>query len=93
MDSKENQKSGPAKAVKSAPERPLCLELAEAKADIINAINAATKRQIPFFLLEDIVKDAARQVSEQAKAERVKAQRIYETQLAEYQAQENETKE
>lgn len=70
------------------PIRPLCLEIEEAKADIINAINNAVRtRKIPYFQLESIVNDAARLVTECAAAEREAAQNLYTRQLAEYQAE------
>lgn len=69
----------------SEPKKPLCLGLVEAKNDIVNAINTAAKvHNIPFYLLESIVTDAAIQVSECAKAERAKAQQMYAQQLEEY---------
>lgn len=73
------------KKKKEAPARPLCMELVEAKADIMNAINAVViNRKIPFYLLESIVADAARQVAERARAERERAQQMYEQQLEEF---------
>ena len=79
---------------KEAPARPMCLELAEAQADIMNAINAAVRnRKIPFYLLESIVNDAARQVTGFAKAERTQAKKLYEQQLDEYNRAEDAAKE
>ena len=68
---------------KAAPERPLCLKLEDAKAEIFSAVAMAAKRhQVPFYLLESIVIDAARQVSDAAKKEREAAASDYERQLA-----------
>lgn len=67
------------------PVRPLCLELEDAKAEIIAVINMAHKKHnIPFFLLESVIVDAGRQVSSFAKTEREAAARDYEDKLAEF---------
>lgn len=67
---------------KTDPARPLCLEIEDAKMEIFDAINRASKeRHIPFYLLESIVDDAARQVAKLANAERETAKRAYEDQL------------
>ena len=64
------------------PARPLCLELVDAKNDIFEAINNASKqRNIPYFLLESIVTEAALQVSNLAKIEREAAAKKYEQQI------------
>lgn len=66
--------------------RPLCLELDDAKAEIFAAVNMTSKKHnIPFYLLESIVNEAARQVSNLAKAERETAAADYERQIAEMQ--------
>ena len=66
------------------PSRPTCLELVDAKAEIFKTINdVSKKRQIPFWLLESIILDAARQVSELAAKERENAKQAYEKQLEE----------
>lgn len=71
--------------------KPICLELVEAKADIFAAINnAAQNRGIPFYLLESIVEEAARQVSECARKEREIAKRTYEEELANEKCEEGE---
>lgn len=68
------------------PVRPLVLELDDAREEIFAAINRATsERHIPFYLLENIVYDAARQVSEHAKSERDRIKNAYEIQLAEFE--------
>ena len=76
-------------AAKTAPTRPLCLELDDVKRDIVNVINAATKSGVPFFLLESIVNDCANQVSANARAERESAKAAYNKQLEEYRKEEN----
>lgn len=69
---------------KTKPVRPLVLEIDDAKDEIFGAINRmASERHIPFYLLESIVNDAARQVTELAKTERGNAKRTYEAQTAE----------
>jgi len=69
---------------KTKPVRPLVLEIDDAKDEIFGAINRmASERHIPFYLLESIVNDAARQVTELAKRERENAKRTYEAQTAE----------
>lgn len=68
------------------PVRPLVLELDDAREEIFAAINRAmSERHIPFYLLENIVYDAARQVSEHAKSERDRIKNAYEIQLAEFE--------
>lgn len=69
---------------KTKPVRPLVLEIDDAKDEIFGAINRmASERHIPFYLLESIVNDAARQVTELAKTERENAKRTYGAQTAE----------
>lgn len=66
------------------PVRPLILEMDDARSEIFDVINRmASERHIPFYLLEGIVNDAARQVMDLAKAEREKAKCAYDKQLAE----------
>lgn len=80
------------KEVKTTPVRPLALEIDDAKEEIFGVINRmASERHIPFYLLENIVNDAARQVTELAKAERENAKRTYEMQCS--KAIENDRKE
>lgn len=69
---------------KTTPVRPLVLELDDAKEEIFSTVNRlATERHIPFYLLEGMVNDAARQVSALAKTEREQAKRMYDEQIAE----------
>lgn len=69
---------------KATPVRPLVLELDDAREEIFGTINRlATERHIPFYLLEGIINDAARQVVALAKTEREKAKQMYDEQLAE----------
>lgn len=75
------------KTTTGAPTRPLCLELDEAKRDIIAAVNQATARGIPCFLLEPILHEIFGQVSAHANNERQTAKELYNKQLAEYQAE------
>ena len=70
---------------KTPPVRPLCLELEDAKAEIFSVITmTAKKHNIPFYLLESIVAEAAQQVSVFAKKERETAEKSYSQQLAEF---------
>jgi hypothetical protein len=72
-----------AEVKRAAPERPLCLELLDARDRIFAVINdCANKHRIPFYLLESIVNDAARQVSRLADTERENARRRYENENA-----------
>lgn len=65
-------------------QRPICLELEDAKTDIFGLIdNLHTDRKIPFYMLESIVSEAARRVKSCADAERTVAMQLYEKQLAE----------
>lgn len=69
---------------KTKPVRPLILELDDAREEIFGTVNRlATERHIPFYLLESMMNDAARQVSTLAKTEREKAKQMYDGQLAE----------
>lgn len=68
------------------PGRPLCLELQEARADIFGVIKkVAEDRHLPWYLIEPIVSDAAKQVSENARQERQTAAAMYEKQLKEFE--------
>ena len=68
------------------PVQPLCLALTEAEEEITAAINNAAKNhRIPFYLLEPIVTNAARQVSGFAAVERQNAKAAYDKQLEEYE--------
>lgn len=61
-------------------QRPLCLELENAKNDIYAAFNKqVSERKIPFFLLENIVNEVAHKVSAAADAERAAARKSLET--------------
>lgn len=76
---------------KKEPLRPICLELEDAKAEIFAVVNMANKKRgIPFFLLESIVNEAARQVADFARQERETANRNYEQELLEYEKQRGE---
>lgn len=71
---------------KNEPVRPLCLELQDAQAEIFGAIKkVAEKRCLPWYLVEPIVSDAAKQVSENARQERQNAAAMYEKQLKEFE--------
>ena len=62
--------------------RPLCLELEDAKNEIVGTINRlAFQRHVPFYLLEGIIHDVDRQISELARKERETAKKTYEHQL------------
>ena len=79
------------KGGESRPTRPMCLELAEAKTDIFGIINALhAEKNIPYYLLEPYVSEAARQVAECAKTERLMASQAYEKQLADFEKKEGE---
>lgn len=81
--SKEPKNPVTVEAVK--PKKPLCLELEEAKADLVALTNEFNKeRNIPFFMLESIFADVARQVASCAATERQTAKRSYNKQLEEY---------
>jgi hypothetical protein len=79
------------KTTPGAPTLPLCLDLDEAKRDIVAAVNKATARGIPCFLLEPILHEIFGQVSAHANNERQKAKELYNKQLAEYAAKEKNT--
>lgn len=70
---------------KKEPARPLCLELQDAQTEIFGTIKKiAEKRGLPWYLLEYIVTDAAKQVAENARQERQGAAAMYEKQLEEF---------
>lgn len=67
------------------PKKPLCIELEEAKAELVNLANDFHKgRNIPFFMLESIFADVFRQVATNAAAERTVAKNNFNKQLEEY---------
>ena len=73
------------KPIKTAPSRPLCLSLADAERRIYSVINdLAQNQRIPFYLLEGIVNEAARDVKANAEIERTKAAELYQQQLKEF---------
>lgn len=64
--------------------RPLCLELNDAKREIFDSITAiATKRNIPYFLLQHILFEALTQVKNGANTELEQANILYQKQIAE----------
>lgn len=64
-------------------ERPLCLELNDAKREIFDSITTiANKRNIPCFLLQDILFEALTQVKNGANNELEQANALYNRQLA-----------
>lgn len=70
---------------KTAPSRPLCLSLTDARRRIYSVINDLAQNQhIPFYLLEGIVNDAAREVKANAEIERTQAAELYQQQLKEF---------
>lgn len=76
---------------KQQPVRPLCLELQDAQAEIFGAIKkVAEKRHLPWYLVEPIITDAAKQVSENARQERLNAAAIYEKQLKEFEQEQEQ---
>lgn len=68
------------------PELPVSLALVEAEKEIYNAFNKVVEKyRLPFFLLEPTATKVAREVSENAAAERKRAKAEYEKQLEEYE--------
>lgn len=62
-------------------QKPLCLALIDAKKEIFDTINRVSKQNnIPYYLLESIVNEAALQVANCAKIERENAAREYAAQ-------------
>ena len=60
--------------------RPLILEIDETKQDLIQVINNAIQvRQLPFYILDMILSDVHRQVSDAAKAEIAQVQNTIQT--------------
>ena len=56
-------------------ERPLILEIDEAKKEIVNTVNNIIQtRGIPFYFLDMVLSEVCRQVGEAAKAELAQAQ-------------------
>ncbi len=73
------------------PARPLCLELQDAQAEIFGAIKqVAQKRHLPWYLIEPIISDAAKQVSGNARQERQSAAALYEKQLREFEQEQDQ---
>lgn len=59
-------------------ERPICLEIEDAKAAIIASINKeATSRKLPMFLLEPILNEILNQVRNEKRKELDTAQKTY----------------
>jgi hypothetical protein len=57
----------------------MCLELEEARGGLFDLVGKFhAERGIPFYLIESITNDVAREVSSCAKAEREAALRLYE---------------
>lgn len=76
---------------KDKPARPLCLELQDAQAEIFGTIKkVAEKRHLPWYLIEPIISDAAKQVSENARQERQSAAALYEKQLREFEQEQDQ---
>lgn len=71
-------------------ERPLCLELNDAKREIFDSITTiANKRNIPCFLLQNILFEALTQVKNGANNELEQANILYQRQVAENSNNEN----
>lgn len=74
------------------PTKPMCLALAEFEAALVELINTS---EIPFFLLEAPLCNAAKEATRFANAERKAAQEKYNKELEEYnktEKSEGETK-
>ncbi len=68
---------------KKKVERPLCLELNDAKREIFESITTiANKRNIPCFLLQNILFEALTQIKNGATNELEQANAFYNVQLA-----------
>lgn len=64
-------------------DRPLILEVDEAKKEIVQAINSAVQtHNVPFYVLDMILSDVCRQVGDAAKAELAQARAYVEQQQA-----------
>lgn len=86
MERKKLLKSCDCGECNTPPVRPTCLELVDAKKDICDLINdIATRRRVPFYLIEGILAEVTKQAAECAKLERENAQIIYERQVAEFE--------
>lgn len=71
--------------------RPFCLELQDARVEIMAAISkSAQQHGIPFYLLKDIIADALRQVENGARAEIENATATYTKQLADLESEQKE---
>lgn len=72
------------KVTANKPSRPICLELEDARVELFNTVShIADKYHLPFFLMENMVNDAARMVAQLAEKERKAALESYEKQLKE----------
>ncbi len=68
------------------PQRPFSLNFAEAKRDIVSAVNEASRQYgVPSYLLEEILLGVLHQVQNIAIVERENARIAYEKELAEYE--------
>ena len=66
------------------PARPICLEIESARIELFKTIGyLADKYHLPFFLMEDMFREAAQRVSQLAESERKVALERYEVQLKE----------
>lgn len=71
--------------------RPFCLELQDARVEIMAAISkSAQQHGIPFYLLKDIIADALRQVENGARLEIENATATYTKQLADLESEQKE---
>ncbi len=71
--------------------RPFCLELQDARVEIMAAISkSAQQHGIPFYLLKDIIADALRQVENGARVEIENATATYTKQLADLESEQKE---
>ena len=70
------------KVTAKKPSRPICLELEDARAEVFKTISyIADKYHLPFFLMEDMFRDAWQRVAQLAESERKVALENYEKQL------------
>jgi hypothetical protein len=69
--------------------KPMCMELEEAKAQIVGVVNDCASR-VPFYLLESIVAGIAQQVASLADREREAAKKRYEKQCKEKEGDGND---
>lgn len=71
--------------------RPFCLELQDARVEIMAAISKSSQQHgIPFYLLKDIIADALRQVENGARVEIENATATYTKQLADLESEQKE---